>query len=148
MTKKINAKGSGCPYKRKDGRWEARATINGKRRSFYGDKQSDVLRAMRAALAAADDGIYFEPSRLRVGQWLETWLDEYVQPSCKPLTLATYRSRTVTHIIPALGNIKLTELNATHIQAFYNDLTRREGLSPKTVKNIHGILHKLSLIHI
>ena len=142
MTKKINAKGSGCPYKRKDGRWEARATINGKRRSFYGDKQSDVLRAMRAALAAADDGIYFEPSRLRVGQWLETWLDEYVQPSCKPLTLATYRSRARTHIIPALGNIKLTELNATHIQAFYNDLTRREGLSPKTVKNIHGILHK------
>ena len=140
--KKITAKNSGSVRQRPDGRWEARAVINGKRRSFYGDKQGDVLKAMRAAQKAADDGAYIEPTRLTVSGWLDTWLNEYVQPSCKPLTLSTYTSRVNTHIKPSLGKLRLSELNATHIQTLYNDLTRREGLAPKTIKNVHGILHK------
>lgn len=135
-------KNSGTVRQRPDGRWEARCTVGGKRRSFYADKQSDALKAMRAAQKAVDDGTYFEPSKMTVAQWLDTWLNEYVQPSCKPLTLSTYRSRVNTHIKPSLGKMRLAELNSTQIQAFYNDLTRREGLSPKTIKNIHGILHK------
>ena len=141
-TKKINAKNSGTVRQRPDGRWEARATVGGKRRSFYGDRQSDVVKAMRAALKASDDGAYFEPTRLTVGEWLDTWLKEYAAPSLKTLSLSTYESRTRTHIKPALGKLKLSELNATHIQTLYNNLTRREGLSPKTIKNVHGILHK------
>ncbi|MCI8387585.1 MAG: site-specific integrase [Clostridiales bacterium] len=86
--------------------------------------------------------LYFEPSKLTVSQWLDTWLSEYVQPSCKPLSLSTYKSRVETHIKPALGKIKLSELNSTQIQTLYNDLTRRDGLAPKTIKNVHGILHK------
>lgn len=136
------AKNSGSVRQRPDGRWEARAVINGKRRSFYGDKQGDVLKAMRAAQKAADDGAYIEPTRLTVSGWLDTWLNEYVQPSCKPLTLSTYTSRVNTHIKPTLGKLRLSELNATHIQTLYNDLTRRDGLAPKTIKNVHGILHK------
>lgn len=72
----------------------------------------------------------------------DIWLSEYVQPSCKPLTVSTYRNRITVHIKPALGQIRLQELTPTQIQQFYNDLTRKEGLSPKTIKNIHGILHK------
>ncbi len=142
MPKKINAKNSGSVRQRPDGRWEARATVGGKRRSFYGDKQSDAVKAMRAALKAEDDGAYFEPTRLTVGAWLDTWLNEYAAQKLKPLSLSTYDSRIRTHIKPALGKLKLSELNATHIQSFYNDLTRKEGLSPKTIKNVHGILHK------
>lgn len=141
-TKKINAKNTGTVRQRPDGRWEARATVGGKRRSFYGDKQSDVVKAMRAALKASDDGAYFEPTRFTVGEWLDTWLKEYAEPSLKTLSLSTYESRIRTHIKPALGKLKLSELNATHIQTLYNNLTKREGLSPKTVKNVHGILHK------
>lgn len=137
-----NAKGNGSVRQRENGSWEGRCIINGKRRSFYGEKQGDVLKAMRTAQKAADDGVYFEPTRVTVAAWLDTWLEEYVKPSAKPLTLSTYRSRVETHIKPALGRIKLTALNATQIQRFYNDLTRVQELSPKTVKNVHGILHK------
>lgn len=141
-TKSRNARGNGSVRQRENGTWEARCTINGKRRSFYGEKQSDVLKAMRAAQKAADDGVYFEPTRLTVAKWLDIWLTEYVKPSCKPLTASTYKSRIDTHIAPTLGMIKLTSLNATHIQSFYNDLLRVKKLQPKTIKNVHGILHK------
>ena len=137
-----NAKGNGSIRQRENGTWEGRCTINGKRKSFYGERQSDVLKAMRAAQKAVDDGVFFEPTKVDLAGWLDHWLSEYVMPSAKPLTLATYKSRVETHIKPALGRVKLTQLNATQIQAFYNDLLRVHELSPKTIKNIHGILHK------
>lgn len=127
---------------RDNGTWEARCIINGKRRSFYGEKQSEVLKAMRAAQKSSGDGVYFEPTKISLSGWLDIWLDEYVKPSAKPLTYSTYNSRVQTHIKPALGKIKLTALNSTQIQAFYNDLLRVQGLQPKTIKNVHGILHK------
>lgn len=101
-------------------------TVNYVRKSFYGAKQSEVVKAMRTAQKAVDDGTYFEPTRISVADWLKTWLNEYIAPSCKPLTLSTYESRVNTHIIPALGNIKLTALNATQIQTFFNDLHRKQ----------------------
>ena len=137
---KRNAKGGGSVRQRDNGTWEARCLLNGKRKSFYGDRQADVLKAMRAAQKAADDGAYFEPAKTSLSKWLDLWLTEYVKPSAKPLTYSTYKSRVETHIKPALGRIKLLALNSTQIQAFYNDLLN--GLQPKTIKNVHGILHK------
>ncbi len=129
--------------------WEARYTVGrdpgtGKQiqRSISGKTQKEVAQKLKAVLRDLDTGLYTEPSKMTVGQWLDTWLAEYVEPSCKPLTLSTYESRIRTRLKPALGSIKLTELSTTQIQTFCNDLIRKEGLSPKTVKNTHGILHK------
>ena len=129
--------------------WEARYTVGrdpgtGKQlqRSISGKTQKEVAQKLKAVLRDLDTGLYTEPSKMTVGQWLDTWLSEYVEPSCKPLTLSTYESRIRTRLKPALGNIKLTEISTTQIQTFYNNLIRKEGLSPKTVKSTHGILHK------
>ncbi len=137
-----NPKGMGSVRQREDGRYEGRININGQRKSFYADKQSDVLKAIREAKKAEDDGVYFEPSKLSVSKWLKIWLDEYVLNSVKPLTLAAYNSQCKTHIIPIIGKIKLTKLDSTHIQKLYNDMQRNKGLSAKTIKNTHGVLHK------
>lgn len=140
--KNRNAKGGGSVRQREDGTWEARCTINGKRRSFYGKKQSEALKAMRSALSAADEGKYIEPSKMTVEQWITVWLEEYIKPSAKPLTYATYSSKARTHILPALGNIKLSALDPTMVQTFYNDLLRKKGLAPKSISATHGVLHK------
>ena len=50
--------------------------------------------------------------------------------------------RVATHIIPALGKVKLSALNPTQVQSFYNDLHREKKLSPKSIKDVHGILHR------
>lgn len=142
MAKKINAKNNGSVRQRADGRWEARIMINGVRKSFYGKRQSDAVKAMRSAKTAVEKGTYFEPKRITVANWLKTWLKEYIEPSCKPSTVSMYENRINTHIIPALGNIKLNALNPTQIQTFYNDLLRVKKLSPTTIKADHAILHE------
>lgn len=127
--------------------WEARVTTGrspstGKQiqRSFTGKTQKEVREKMQAALAALNEGTYFEPSKMTLSCWVETWLKEYAGDK-KYLTLKHYRAQCNTHIVPKLGAVKLSELSTPQIQAFYNDLYRN-GSSPKSIRNIHGILTK------
>lgn len=155
MPRKSNtraAQGSGTIRQRKDGRWEARYTVGrdpgtGKQvqRSVYGTTQQEVRKKLAQLTAALDAGTYKEPCKMTVGQWLDIWSADYLG-GVKPFTVVSYTGHIKNHLKPALGSVKLEALNAHTIQEFYNSLgAEREGkpgLSPKTVKNIHGVLHK------
>lgn len=133
--------------------WEARYTEGadpgtGKQvqRSITGKTQKEVAQKLKAATAAIDNGTYTAPSKQTLGQWLDAWIETYCG-SVKPRTLEIYKTDIRVHIKPALGAVRLEALTTQSIQAFYNALgkptkDRPEGLSPKSVKNIHGVLHK------
>ena len=146
-TKKRGANGAGTIKHRSDGRWEAQVTLGidpgtGKpiRKSYYGRTQRACRMKLTQAIAALDEGTYFEPQKITVKQWLETWLAEYTG-DVKDSTRTSYRQHMSNHIIPALGAVKLSELTPSACQKFINDLSRVKGLSAKTVKNVHGVLH-------
>ena len=126
--------------------WEARYTTGydpgtGRQiqRSVTGKTQKEVSQKLKKATAAIDAGTYTAPSRMTVGAWLDTWTTEYLG-GVKPSTVAAYKSIVKNHLKPGLGAIRLDELNAHTIQSLYNRLG--DTRSPKTVKNVHGILHK------
>lgn len=126
--------------------WEARYTEGfdpgtGKQiqRSITGKTQKEVAQKLKAAVAAIDAGTYKAPCKMSVGEWLDIWVAEYLK-NVKPLTEQNYKKQVNKHLKPALGAMKLEALDAHTIQKFYNSLTSI-GLSPKTVKNIHGVLH-------
>jgi integrase len=132
--------------------WEARYTAGydpgtGKQiqRSITGKTQKEVSQKLKAATTAIDEGTYTAPSKMTVAQWLDIWTAEYLG-GVKPSTAHSYRVTVKNHLKPGLGAIKLESLAAHTIQNLYNSLSKpsedKEPLSPKTVKNIHGILHK------
>jgi len=114
-------------------------------RSVYGSTQKEVRQKLAQAVAAIDNGTYTAPNKMTVGQWLDIWQRDYLG-GVKPFTVLNYSQHIKNHIKPAMGAIKLDALNAHTIQSFYNSLgverDGKPGLSPKTVKNIHGVLHK------
>ena len=141
-----NPQGNGTIRQRKDGRWEARITLGhdpatGKQvqKSIYGKTQTEVSKKLRQLCKEVDDGIYKEPIKYTVKDWAEIWLKDY-STNLKPLTVKQYASYINNHIIAKIGAVKLVRLDAPIIQRFYNQLVT-DGLTPKTVKNIHGILH-------
>ena len=167
-----NAQGGGTIRQRSDGRWEGRVTLGrdpgtGKQvqKSIYGATQREVRQKMQKMLVELDEGVYIEPSKLTVKAWLETWLAEY-NGDVKPATIVSYRQHIQNHIVPALGAVKLSALTPTAVQRFYNELQRSgvktpkrdetgkivrakgevvyttSPMSPKTVKNVHGVLHQ------
>lgn len=89
-------------------------------------------------------GTYKEPSKLTVGQWMDIWISTYLG-NVKPRTVEVYKSDTRLYIKPALGAVRLEALTTHTIQSFYNTLMKgrhgKRGLSAKTIKNIHGVLH-------
>ena len=132
--------------------WEARYTAGydpgtGKQiqRTVTGKTQKEVARKLKEATASLDAGTYIAPSKMTVGEWLDIWTTEYLT-AVKPATLYSYQAAVRNHLKPKLGAIKLEALTPHTIQTFYNELSQpkddRQPLSPKTVKNIHGILHK------
>ena len=127
--------------------WEARFTQGydpgtGKQiqKSITGKTQKEVAKKLKEATAAIDAGTYSAPSKMTVEQWLDIWTAEYLG-SVKPRTLDNYKGVVKARIKPGLGAVKLEALTSHTIQSYYNGLSK-EGLAPKTVKNIHGILHK------
>lgn len=128
--------------------YEARITtgydpLTGKQkvRSVTGKTQKEVRQALTKITAEVDSGTYIEPSKQTVGEWLDIWLDTYVTASVKPYTEHSYRGICKNHIIPVLGNVKLSTLTAPQVQQLYN-LLRQSGLNAKTIKNVHGVIHK------
>ena len=108
-------------------------------RSISDKSKKVVAQKLKAALAAIDAGTYKAPCKMTVAQWLDIWVAEYLN-SVKPLTKHNYNKQVQKHLKPALGAAKLETLDTHTIQRFYNSLIA-SGLSPKTVKNVHGILH-------
>ena len=134
--------------------WEARYTTGydpgtGKQiqRSVSGKTQREVAEKLRSITTEIDRGVYIAPSKMRLGEWLDIWTDTYLE-GIKPRTKDIYCSFVRLHIKPALGAIRLEELTPHAIQSFYNALLKehngKPALSPKTVKEIHGVM-RLSL---
>ena len=145
--KTVPRKGTAYTY------WEARITTGydsgtGKQiqRSFSGKTQKEVREKMQAIAIELNNGTYKEPLKMTVGEWLDIWAKDYLN-NVKPRTREIYEASIRNHLKPALGTIRLEALDTPTIQAFYNGLsspckTRDHALSPKTIKDLHGILHK------
>ena len=145
-TKKAN--GSGSIRKRADGRWEGLYSNGydpktGKliRKSVYGKTQKEVRLALSKIVSEMDSGTYAEPSKMKVSQWLDEWLASYTM-NIKPATRSAYEEHIRVHIKPSLGDIPLKQLSTRDIQQLYTNLLKERELSPKTVRNIHGVLHR------
>ena len=160
MRKRAN--GEGSIRKRSNGTWEARVTVGvnpetGKliSKSVYGRTQKEVREKLNALQTgeqqtvnppAAGPGLITdaasepEQKEMTVGEWLDTWLKEYLA-DVKQGTSIHYESVVRLHLKPALGDIPLSQLRTPMVQKFYNKL-RAEQRSPKYIKNIHGVLHR------
>ena len=114
-------------------------------RSISGKTQKEVAQKLKAALAALDSGTYIAPCKMTVGEWMDIWSKQYLG-GVKESTVAAYNATIRTHIKPGIGAIRLDALDTHLVQSFYNGLGEptkdRDAVSPKTVKNVHGILHK------
>lgn len=147
-----NAQGNGSIRKRKDGTWEARYTTGrdmktGKQiqKSVYGKTQQEVRKKLSQITNDIDNGVYTDPAKITVGEWLDIFLKEY-NGNVKEFTQKSYENYVALHLKPMLGRVKLTALTAPMIQKAYNDIlageTSKKPLSAKTLKNCHGVLHK------
>jgi len=114
---------------------------------FRTRKEAEVARAKLVGDLHA--GTYHEPSRMTLREWvIDNWLPT-IRTQVKPSTFESYARNITHHVLPRLGSRKLSEITSPSLTLLYAELLesgRRNGngggLSPKTVRYIHTIVHK------
>lgn len=152
---KRRGNGEGSITKRKDGRWQGYVTVGydpekqqPKKQYFYGKARKEVQERVNAALGKVQAGTYREPSKLTLAEWLTTWLNDYMKPSLRTTTWESYKVQVDKHILPALGHLRLAQLQTSNLQALYNQKLqggradgKEGGLSTRSVRYIHVVIH-------
>ncbi len=139
-------------HKRKDGRWEARYRKGRKLDGtiIYGSVYGATYRAAKEKMliASAQPEAVTAPKghertfREVLLMWLENNRIRY-----KGATYKKYQYLIDTHIIPQLGNVKMSAISATMINTFLEEkmtsgrLDRTGGLSPSYVRSIMLIIN-------
>lgn len=139
MPKRANKEGG--IYPRKDGRWEYRYTVTDRSgiehlRSGYAASQAEATKKKLEAQAQVASGLYVDPDKITVGQWLHVWFEEYFLPSHRASTASVYLDTITCYLVPALGSMRLQKLRPEHIQAFVN----AQEKSPTTIKKMIEVL--------
>ena len=65
----------------------------------------------------------------------------HIQDAAAEHAVASYTNICRKYLIKHLGRLPVSQITAFQIQQMYNALLLDYKLSPKTIKNIHGVLH-------
>lgn len=133
---------------RADGRWEARATGGvdfgtgeKKRISVYEKTKAEIIKKLQALEYQIHHMEQIDSTSTTFVDWLRYWLETYKIHNLKQSTFVSYRGYIEKHIATAFPTMKLKDLTARDLQEFYN-YKMANGLSPKTILNIHRCLHE------
>ena len=83
---------------------------------------------------------------MTVEEWLDIWQKEYLG-NTKAHTKKSYEGIIRNHILPEIGAVKLPSLSPIQVQRLINGVkstkkvSKNQPVNPKTVKNVHGVLH-------
>jgi integrase len=133
-------RGEGAVYRRKDGRWEARLRLPGGRRtSIYTSTRRQAVAKLADAGWRVDHGLPLHASKRTVADYLNYWL-EVTRRRVRPTTFEAYELN-VRRMLPHIGYLPLSRLEPSVVQATY-DYVLRSGLSPRSVEQMHAVLHR------
>ena len=141
-------------YKRKDGRWEARAIkgYNEKGKAIYDYYYGHSYREAKDKMFMSVSNVERKPTQTRpngkdaisFGVLLDMWL-ENSKIRLKESSYAKYHNLIRNHIKPSLGKHPLSCITNTELNQFVagklnNDKGSSKGLSEKTVKDILTVI--------
>jgi len=78
------------------------------------------------------------PTRLTIGTYLTRWMADV--RNLRPATRHAYANAIDYHLIPTIGEIRLSELSPIHVEHMLSLVGERVG--PKTLRNIHAVLRR------
>jgi integrase len=118
-------------------------TVDGRKQHTKGGfaMRKDAQVFLTDAMSAIGSGSFAEPVKVRFGEYLiEQWLPTR-ELQLRPSTYSSYEVMINKHVLPELGGVKIQQMTANHLDRFYAKLSK-SSLSPKTVHNVHVMLHK------
>lgn len=102
-----------------------------------GDKKEDALKALNEELNRKYKG-YTRPEETKLSDYLNMWLENYILDEKSENTYDKYNKVVTNKIIPSIGNIRLCDLKAIHIDKFLRDMKKHQIKKGKNIANLSG----------
>lgn len=125
-----------------------RDPATGRRRRIVrsGLSYQQARRVLRRLLTDLEDQTYVERSKATLATYLEEWLRGHAMVAAEN-TLEVYGHQVRAYVSPHIGAIALQDLDPTDLDHLYAVLLKsgrrdKTGLSLKTVRNVHVMLHR------
>lgn len=111
-----------------------------KKQGFKTKKEAEIF--VTETLTLKNKG-YVAPTNnnILLKDFILEWFNNYKSNTLGINTKNNYLSRINYHIIPKLGNLKLTDITNITIQNFYNSLINENKLAPASAKKIIEVLN-------
>jgi integrase len=141
---KRRGRGEGSIRRRTDGRWEGSVELETdaggrKRRSVYGRTRAETAAKIRRLQSEVAAGRPVIDERTRLGDFLDTWLEEVVKPKRSHGHWRNCESHIRLHIKPVVGRVPLAKLSPADVERLLNGL-RAKRYSDDTVRLVHATL--------
>lgn len=89
--------------------------------TFRGTRKQAEER-LNELLGGVRTGLYVDPSKITVGQWLTEWVGA-VKPNVRPATYVRYNGIVENHLLKAsIAGVPLQKLRPSHVEAYYADV--------------------------
>ena len=98
-------------------------------------KEKEAKKARDLTVAELYSGSFVVDEFLKVKDFLSEWHETVIKKK-KATTYSSYHYQLKNHIYPALGNLKLSDLNKGHLVKFYADVSKKSYSSAKNCRVI------------
>lgn len=94
-------------------------------------------------------GMFLQGEKISFQEFSERWMQDYATMQLEDTTTATYRMLLDTHILPAIGHLKLSKIQPLHMNKLYKEMSEHRsdgkdgGYSPTTIKRVHALISSI-----
>lgn len=124
---------------RKDGRYEARVVINGKRETFYNTNLAELKREFEKEKYRLSRQNVVACTDVTVLEWFDAWFEQYKKPTLKETGIDAYKRKFKNTYGKLLGDVAIKDLNQFSIQTATSDLVS-QGYKFKSIRDALSVL--------
>lgn len=124
-------------YQRKDGRYEARALINGIKIQLYNFNLKELKIEFEKRKEEAKQGVDKKLSNITLDEWFEEWFTRYKVPKIKETSITPMKTKYRANFGRLIGNMKVAEIRNMDIQDVINTM-QREGKATSSMRDALG----------
>lgn len=122
---------------RKDGRYEARAKVNGIDINLYDVDLKKLKILFEKAKEEAKNNIDIKRQKVTLNEWFEEWFTNYKIPNINETSVFPMRSKYYNTFGKAIGDMRVSEIRKLDIQRVINDMNK-QGRASSSMRDALG----------
>jgi len=124
-------------YLRKDGRYEARATVNGKKINLFDRNLKSLKKRFEEAKLEARDHVEARRQKLTLNEWFEEWFENYKLPYVKDTSVFSMKNKFYNTFGKYLGDRRLIDITNIDVQNVINRMNK-DGRASSSMRDALG----------